>query len=141
MRPNSVGVLYAFQQISIHIHGQNHQIVYPSRKISILLGGAAIWMSTAQNTLEAASGDGNILPLVDMASISRTIGRLIAPFERDFLHACAPQRFGQRWQIQQRTLHQNLLKKLGNPAFSGSSVDVSAEEGKITKFGGEYLPE
>ena len=38
MRPNSVGVLYTFQQISIHIHGPNHKIVYPSRKISILLG-------------------------------------------------------------------------------------------------------
>ena len=105
------------------------------------LKGAAIWMKTAQNTLETATGDGNILPLGDMASISRTIGRLITPFERDLLHACAPQRLGQRRQIQQRILHQNLLKKLGNPAFSGSSVEVSAEEDKITKFGGEHLPE
>ena len=128
MRPNSVGVPYAFRQIM-------------ARRNCALQGRfqcwrTATWMRTTYNMLRKYP---------QIACLSGTWPRFQKPSEGLSHHLkeiCVAtwRRYGRRRQslLRWRCVHRNRPKTSTNPGFSCSGVEESAEENKIAEFGTEH---
>ena len=83
MRPNSLGVPYAFRRIMARRIAPFKEDLNIVRRDSHLDGDNSEFAEELPPNRLPSAGDGTTLPLKDMASISKTFGRLATPFERD----------------------------------------------------------